>query len=143
MKKIIISISLVCILLFTTLSVIGVPIQELNKRSFHRGIFHAELGLRNNTIPISELDGSYRDFRGKHLLSGSISLLNSDRSIHFQGIITRNMFIIQTGYRNHIINIIGKFVSYDEEDDEYHGIWRGFCLGYRQTSGWITVELND
>jgi hypothetical protein len=49
---------------------------------------------------------------------------------------------MQTGFRNHIINVVGKFVSYDEEADEYHGIWRGFAIGYGWTSGWITAELD-
>jgi hypothetical protein len=138
MKKMIICISLVCILLSTTFSVGGIS----NNRPLH-GTFHAELGIKDNTDPVIELDGLYKDFRGRHLLTGSISHLDSDRLIRFQGMITRNIFLIQTGYRNHIVNVIGKFVSYDEGDGEYRGLWRGFANGYGWTTGWIIAELNN
>ena len=112
-----------------------------NERSIHSGTFQAELGLRTNDAAFV-LDGSFRDFRGRHLLFGTISPVDSERTLRFQGISSRNLFIIQTTVRNNIVNIIGRFNQYDEDMNEYSGNWRGFVVGMGRTSGWITARFS-
>jgi hypothetical protein len=114
----------------------------VEKESLHRGSFEAEIGMRRNEVQFN-LDGNFRDFRGRHILSGIISPSDSDKSLRFQGLSSRNYFIIQTGFRNNIVNIIGRFTDYDEDINEYSGSWRGFILGVGRTSGWITASLSS
>ena len=142
MKRLLFIIALMCVILSTSAIVGSISNHERDNQTINRGWFYGELGFRNDIAPVIILDGSFRDFRGRHLLTGSISSVDSERSNRFQGFLTRNIFLIQTGYRNHIINIIGKFNSYDDVNDEYHGMWRGFVLGYGWTHGWITAYLS-
>ena len=133
---------LLCIILSTTSMVSALSFHNTPIQPVHRGEFTGEIGLRNDSIPIIELDGTFRDFRGRHLVVGSLSPIDSDRSNRFQGLLTRNIFLLQTGYRNSIVNIIGRFISYDTENSEFSGPWRGFVLGYGRTYGWITINLS-
>lgn len=143
MKRIIISLGLISILLSTSFVAGGALILPFEQRSFHRGTFQAELGIRDNNTPVIELDGSFRDFRGRHVLTGDISPSGSEKSARFQGLLTRNFFMIQTAYRNHIVNVIGRIYSYDEDQDEFQGVWKGFILGHGRTSGWIVFDIDS
>jgi hypothetical protein len=139
MKKILIF----CVLglLLTSSIVIGSQL-TIPKETIHRGSFQAEIGMRDGITQFI-LDGNFRDFRGRHLLVGIISPDESDRTLRFQGLSARNHFIIQTGFRNNIVNIIGRFTEYNEELDEYSGSWRGFVVGVGRTSGWITASFSS
>ena len=111
-------------------------------KAVHRGSFQAEIGVRaNDTIFV--LDGDFRDFRGRHVVYGLVSPVDSDRSVRFQGFISRNLFIIQSGVRNHIVNIIGRFNEYDEDQDLASGNWRGFIAGVGRANGWISARLTS
>jgi len=112
------------------------------REPFHRGSFEAEIGIRGNDAQFN-LHGNFRDFRGRHILAGTISPDDSDRTLRFQGLSSRNHFIIQTGFRNNIVNIFGRFTDYDEELNEYSGNWRGFVIGMGRTSGWITASFTS
>ena len=111
--------------------------------TLNRGSFEAKLGLKNETEASLSLDGLFRDFRGRHILFGTISHVGSDRTNSFQGFVSRNIFIIQFAVRSHIVNIVGRFTTYDEEQQEYHGVWRGFAVGVGRTSGWITASFTS
>jgi hypothetical protein len=138
MKKILI----ICILAVLVFSSVGLSSANRNiTQSLHRGSFNAEIGLRENIAKFN-LDGNFRDFRGGHILLGTISPVDSERTLRFQGYSSRNLFIIQTGARNNIINIVGRFTDYDEINDEYSGQWQGFIVGMGRTSGWITASFS-
>ena len=141
MKKRVLFFTVISILLLTSCIVSSISTKQRINNSFHRGNFYAELGIRSDNNPYVILDGSYRDMRGRHIITGTISVVRSERSNRFQGLITRQYFIVQTGYRNHIINIIGKFQNYDEINDVYNGLWRGYIFGYGWTMGWINAHL--
>lgn len=135
---------MICILgiLLTSSFAVGTQAFISNaNRSNHSGSFQAELGVRTNDASFV-LDGSFRDFRGRHLLFGTISPVDSERTLRFQGISSRNLFIIQTTVRNNIVNIVGRFNQYDEDTNEYSGNWRGFVVGMGRTSGWITARFS-
>ncbi len=139
MKKILIF----CVLGVLLTSSIGTGSQLIiPKETIHRGSFEAEIGMREGITQFN-LDGNFRDFRGRHLLLGTISPDESNRTLRFQGLSSRNHFIIQTGFRNNIVNIFGRFTEYDEELTEYSGIWRGFVIGVGRTSGWITASFTS
>lgn len=139
MKKIL----MLCVLGMLLASSIGMGSQlRIAKEPLQRGSFQAEIGLRENNVQFN-LEGNYRDFRGRHILAGSISPKDSDRTLRFQGLSSRNHFIIQTGFRNNIINIVGRFTEYDEDLDKYSGNWRGFVIGLGRTSGWITASFTS
>jgi hypothetical protein len=112
-----------------------------NKQDFHSGSFIGEIGIRNENEPLVEFNGRFRDFRIGHILTGEISLIDTERSTSFQGFITRNYFIIQSAIRNRIVNIVGKFTSFNEEEQIFSGIWRGFAYGIGSTRGWITASF--
>ena len=139
MKKILIF----CVLGVLLTSSIGIGSQlTMPKEKTHRGSFQAEIGTREGITQFN-LDGNFKDFRGRHLLLGTIRSDDSDRTLRFQGLSSRNHFIIQTGFRNNIVNIFGRFTEYDEELDEYSGSWRGFVIGVGRTSGWITASFTS
>ncbi|MDG6217836.1 MAG: hypothetical protein QCI00_00145 [Candidatus Thermoplasmatota archaeon] len=139
MKKILILVVLGILLI----SSVGIGSQlTVEKKSLHRGSFEAEIGIRENDVQFN-LDGNFRDFRGRHILSGIISPSDSNQSLRFQGLSSRNYFIIQTGFRNNIVNIVGRFTEYDEDMNKYSGSWRGFVIGVGRTSGWITASLSS
>jgi len=134
---------ILCILTFLLVSPIAMssPIIKLNAKPVQRGIFQAELGFRNETEGILSLTGNVRNFRGRHIIFGSVTHIESDRSSRFQGFVTRNTFLIQTAVRSNIINVVGRFTSYDEETQEYSGIWSGMAVGIGRTRGWITASF--
>lgn len=139
MKKILIF----CVLVVLLTSSIGIGSQlTMSKETTPRGSFQAEIGMREGITQFN-LDGNFKDFRGRHLLVGTISPDDSDRTLRFQGLSSRNHFIIQTGFRNNIVNIFGRFTEYDEELNEYSGSWRGFVIGIGRTSGWITASFTS
>jgi len=109
------------------------------KQDFHSGSFKAEIGIRNKSI--LDLDGQFRNFRIGHILTGTVTLSDTESSTRFQGFIIRNYFIIQSAVRNRIVNIIGKFTSIDEEEQIYSGNWRGFAYGVGNVKGWITASF--
>jgi len=112
-----------------------------NKQEFHSGSFIGEIGIRNENEPIIEFDGEFRDFRIGHILTGTVSLIDTEKSTRFQGFATRNYFIIQSAVRNRIVNIVGKFTTFDDEEQIYSGSWRGFAYGYDSGRGWITASF--
>ena len=112
-----------------------------NKLVFHSGSFYAELGLRTNSEPQVELDGQFRDFRGSHIVFGTARHHDSGRTVQFQGFTMRNFFLIQSGVRNYIVNIVGQFTSFDEEEQTYSGYWKGFVWGRGRTTGWISFKF--
>jgi hypothetical protein len=142
MNKKIMMLVICSVLLFSSVAISTQTSTIIKNRSLHRGTFQAEIGIREDVTEL-ELEGVFRDFRGRHVLAGSISPVDSDRSSRFQGFISRNHFIIQTAFRNNIINIFGRFNEYDEDLNEYNGNWRGFVLGMGRTSGWITVSFSS
>jgi len=111
------------------------------KVSAHSGNFQAELGLHSEREGKLALDGSYRDLRGRHIIHGTVSPIDSERTNQFQGIVSRNMFIIQSAANNRIVNIIGSFNRYDQDTQTYYGQWRGFIVGYGSTRGWIQASF--
>lgn len=108
----------------------------------HRGTFHAELGIQERQEAQFELNGNFRDFRNRHLIFGTVSLIDSDRAFRFQGLFTRSTFLIQSAASNRIINIIGSFTRYDEDTQTFYGQWRGFIVGYGSTRGWIEASFS-
>ena len=143
MKKIILTLCVFGVLLISGI-VVSNPIDKSNMNdTLNQGSFEAELGLKNETEASLSLDGLFRDFRGRHILFGTISHVESDRTNSFQGFVSRNIFIIQFAVRSHIVNIVGRFTTYDEEQQEYHGVWRGFAVGVGRTSGWITASFTS
>ena len=112
-----------------------------NKLVFHSGSFYAELGLRTNSEALVELDGRFRDFRGRHIIFGTARHHDSGRTVQFQGFTMRNFFLIQSGVRNYIVNIVGQFTSFDEEEQTYSGYWKGFVWGRGRTTGWISFKF--
>ena len=142
MNKKVMMLAICSVMLFSSVAISIQNTTVIENRTVHRGTFQAEIGIREDVAEL-ELEGIFRDFRGRHVLAGSISLVDSDRSSRFQGFISRNHFIIQTSVRNNIVNIIGRFNEYDEDLDEYHGNWRGFVLGIGRTSGWITASFSS
>ena len=142
MNKKMMMMAMCSVLLFSSVAISMQNTMLIEKTTVHRGIFEAEIGIREDVTEL-ELEGVFRDFRGGHVLAGSISPVDSDRSSRFQGFVTRNYFIIQTSVRNNIVNIFGRFTEYDDELDEYHGNWRGFVVGVGRTSGWITASFSS
>lgn len=139
MKKILI----LCLLGVLIFSTIGVGSQNIyNFDRSHRGSFNAEIGMRENVAKF-ELDGFFRNLRSGHVLLGAISPVESERTLRFQGYSSRNIFIIQTGFRNDIVNIMGRFTDYDEDLGKYYGTWQGFVIGLGRTSGWITASFSS
>jgi hypothetical protein len=146
MKKIVLLLIFVTLLMSSTFQVTASTIsknsiERESNGTFHRGFFQAEIGLRNESEERITLEGKFRDFWNIHLISGTINLTGTQRSGRFQGFASRNFFIIQTAVRSHIVNIFGKFNSFDEEDQLYNGIWRGFVWGIGRGSGWITASF--
>ena len=113
-----------------------------NKINFEGNIFQAHLGLYDETDELFEIDGQFRNFRNIHVLFGNAFLSNSDRSFVIQGILKRNFFMIQSAFRNRIVNIFGKFTEFNEDEQVYSGVWRGFVKGYGSTGGWITANIS-
>jgi hypothetical protein len=142
MNKKMMMLAICSVLLFSSVAISMQTSIVMEKTTVHRGSFQAEIGIREDVTEL-ELEGIFRDFRGRHVLAGSISPVDSDRSSRFQGFISRNHFIIQTSVRNNIVNIFGRFNEYDEGLDEYHGNWRGFVVGIGRTSGWITASFSS
>ncbi len=110
--------------------------------NLHRGRFHAELGLKDDRETKLSLDGYFTDARNKHLLYGSGCLVGSERMFRFQGIQSRNRFIIQTAVNSRIINIVGLFDSYNATSGVLTGSWRGSVMGYGATYGWIRASYS-
>ena len=108
----------------------------------HQGTFTADIGIRED-IPLLSFEGSFKDFRQGHLLYGTVTHVDSERSIRFQGFSTQHIFLFQTTLRNQIVNIIGKFNSYDSDLDTYQGNWRGFVAGIGSTHGWISAQFTE
>lgn len=140
-KKLLI-VSLLGMVMFSTIAV-GNQINENPVQPVHRGSFQAEIGVKESNEADFSIDGNFRDFRGRHILFGTISPIDSDRTLRFQGLSSRNLFIIQTGLRNQIVNIFGRFNEYDETENEYSGNWIGFIAGVGRTSGWITAQYSS
>lgn len=133
----------ICSVLFFSSIVMSVQTSNvIEKTTVHRGTFQAEIGIREDVTEL-ELEGVFRDFRGRHVIAGSITKVDSERTTRFQGFVTRNFFVIQTAVRNNIVNIFGRFNEYDQDLDEYHGNWRGFVVGVGRTSGWITASFSS
>ena len=42
---------------------------------------------------------------------------------------------------NQIVNIVGRFTSYDSELDAYRGNWKGYVAGMGSTHGWISAQF--
>ena len=142
MKRKLIIVGILSLLLSTCIAT-GIPIlKHSDINPVNRGVFYAELGVRDERGALLTLEGNYRDFRGGHILSGKVNDIDSDRSIRFQGFATRNRFLIQTTVRGSIVNIVGRFNSYDENTHEFSGIWEGIIVGQGRTRGWITAQFN-
>ncbi len=107
----------------------------------HRGSFYATVGLGNRQEASIELNGEFRDFRDRHIIFGTATLLGSGRSFRFQGATIRSTFIIQSAVHSRIINIVGSFTRYDEITQTFYGQWRGFIAGYSSTRGWIVASF--
>lgn len=105
-----------------------------------RRSFHAELGLKDDREAKVELNGNFADMRNEHLLYGTGNLIGLERMFRFQGIMTRNRFIIQTGINSRMLTVIGVFDTYDDTTGTYTGSWRGFIIGYGATNGWIRAS---
>jgi len=104
--------------------------------------FHAEIGIGERTKPQLELNGNTRTIRERHLVFGTANLMRSERAFRFQGMFTRQTFIIQSAVGNRMINIVGSFNRYDEATQTIYGNWRGFIVGYGWTTGWIEASLS-
>lgn len=141
MNKKIIIIGIMAVLFISSIMMNVQAFSNTNK-IFHRGSFQAEIGVRSRDTDFS-LEGNYRDFPRGHLLFGTIGPVDSERTLRFQGFCTRNVFIIQTGVRNNIVNIVGRFNDYNEDLNEYSGNWRGFIIGLGRTNGWITASFSS
>ena len=136
MKKII---GIFIVMLFIITSVMPVAISQ--KESLHRGSFHAEMGINNRKEAQLELNGNYRDFRNRHIIFGTGNTIGSERTFRFQGITSQNLFLIQSAITNRIVNIIGSFTRYDENNHIFYGEWRGFIAGYGSSRGWIEAKF--
>jgi len=113
-----------------------------SKVKLDKGTFIASIGLKDNEQALIELNGHYRDIRNRHLIFGTITPVNGDRTFRFQGITSRNTFIIQSAFNNRIVNMIGSFNRYDEATQTYYGQWRGNIIGQGQSNGWIKAALS-
>jgi len=131
-------------LLLATCIVTGAPMIKKAKVTpvQNRGVFNADLGLGDERTALITLEGNYRDFRGGHILFGTINRIDSDYSNRFQGFASRNRFFIQTAIRGNIVNIVGRFNSYDEDSHEFSGNWGGLITGHGRTRGWITAQFS-
>ena len=123
------------------LAALEATIPKDNNGALNRGLFQARIGIRNESKSLLELEGQCKDFRGGHLLSGTVTLTDTGRTTRFQGLTIRNLFIIQSAVRNRILNIVGKSISYDEEEQIYSGMWRGFAIGVESARGWIAANF--
>jgi hypothetical protein len=107
----------------------------------HRGEFQARMGIGRGNEAFVELNGLFREARRGHIVFGTIELIDSDRSVRFQGFFIQNHFLIQSAFRNNIINIFGRFNDCDEQRELYRGQWKGFINGIGRNSGWITAQF--
>lgn len=133
------TIGLFIVMLFIVSSVM--PLVISNPEILHRGSFYAKIGIRDREETQLELNGNFRDFRNRHLVFGTVNILDSERTFRFQGIATRNAFILQSAVSNNIVNIIGSFTRYDEETQTFYGQWRGIIAGHGHTNGWIEAHF--
>jgi len=119
----------------------SIPLVVANQSPSHRGSFYAVLGVRASEEAQFELLGNFRDFRNRHMLYGTITPVDSERTFRFQGMASRNSFILQSAVSNRIVNIVGSFTSYDDETELFTGLWRGFIVGYGYSRGWIEASF--
>ena len=72
MKKIILTLCVFWVLLISGI-VVSNPINKSNMNdTLNQGSFEAKLGLKNETEASLSLDGLFRDFRGRHILFGTL-----------------------------------------------------------------------
>ena len=135
MQKKIVGILVCMLFLISAFSTVTIAKNEAREN------FQVELGLRNEDDTRISLNGQYRAFRDSIIFGGTWSLMGADKTGRFQGASTRSYFIIQMVINNQIINIVGKYTSYDEEEQTFDGIWRGRAGRIRGT-GWITGGLS-
>jgi len=140
MKKKSIIFGIIALLLFSMFNSTNAMYLETKTQETHRGAFTADLGIREDTALLS-FKGSFKDFRQGHLVYGIVTHIDSERSIRFQGFATRHLFLFQTTLRNQIVNIVGRFTSYDSELDAYRGNWKGYVAGMGSTHGWISAQF--
>ena len=127
------------VMLFIISSVM--PLVISNQEIIYRGSFYAKIGIGDREEAQLELNGTFRDFRNRHIIFGTANLIGSERTFRFQGITTRSTFIIQSAVSNRIVNIIGSFTQYDQETQTFYGQWRGLIAGYGFSRGWIEANF--
>jgi len=97
-----------------------------------QGSFEAELGRRGNNEPLIYLNGSYHS-RDRAIIVGGTATAG-ERQWRFKGIFRGNHFIIRTPVSGRVLTILGR-CSFDEEHQEFTGVWMGRGIPVR---GWIT-----
>ena len=121
---------------------ISMPKNKAVAKNKAKGVFQADLGLRNEGDAKISLNGQYRTFGSFRIFGGTGNLTGTDKTGRFQGLSTRSYFIIQTAVNSQIINIVGKYTSYNEEEQTFNGICRGLTGRIRGTTGWITGSFS-
>jgi len=121
---------------------ISMPKNKAVAKNKARGVFQADLGLGNEGDAKISLNGQYRTFGSFRIFGGTGNLTGTDKTGRFQGVSTRSYFIIQTAVNSQIINIVGKYTSYNEEEQTFNGICRGLTGRIRGTTGWITGSFS-
>jgi len=121
---------------------ISMPKNKAVAKNKAKGVFQADLGLGNEGDAKISLNGQYRTFGSFRIFGGTGNLTGTDKTGRFQGLSTRSYFIIQTAVNSQIINIVGKYTSYNEEEQTFNGICRGLTGRIRGTTGWITGSFS-
>ena len=121
---------------------ISMPKNKAVAKNKAKGVFQADLGLGNEGDAKISLNGQYRTFGSFRIFGGTGNLTGTDKTGRFQGLSTKSYFIIQTAVNSQIINIVGKYTSYNEEEQTFNGICRGLTGRIRGTTGWITGSFS-
>jgi hypothetical protein len=105
------------------------------------GNFKAEIGFKDEKNPIASIYGNYNVFYKKFFIYGTFNLSKSRELIHFFGIISDNFFMFRSSDKNIInsLNIKGRFISFDKEENIKYGGWKGKIIDNETSTGWITA----
>jgi len=133
-KKLLLIVTLCIILNFS-------PTVLCSQLILDRPSFHAEIGIGGRDEAQFELDGNPMGIRDRNIVSGTATFIGTERTFRFQGMFTKNIFFIQSGISDRILNIAGSFNRHDEETQTFYGYWFGFIMGYGFTRGWIEARL--
>ena len=127
------------VMLFIVISIW--PVFISGQEVIQRGLFNAKIGLQDSELEKFELNGNLRNIRNQHLIFGTATIVDSERTFRFQGSVTRSYFIIQSASNARIMNIVGSFMRYNEETNSFYGQWRGYIAGYGFLRGWIEASI--